>query len=180
MPYEDDFVNNIEFIYEKHYLEVYKFLVCFIGSREEAEDLTQDVFIKVLKHHKKFNHQSKLSTWILSIAKHTAIDYLRRKKFTTLFKQSYFNKLPDNEKQPDLLLSDSENHEIVKKAIRSLKPQYRSVVILRGVNELSIKESAEILGCSQSKVKVDFHRALKILRKNLNTLKEEVFINANG
>lgn len=171
---------NIEQIYESHYLDVYKFLICFIGNQNEAEDLTQEVFIKVLKHRANFNYQSKLSTWILSIAKHTAIDHLRRKKFSSIFKNSFFNQIPDDNNGPDQLLNDLENKKIIKAAITSLKPHYRAIVILRGINELTIRETAEILGCNESKVKVDYHRALKILRRKLIPSKEEVFGNANG
>jgi len=91
---------DIELIYQRHYLDVYKFLICFVGNRNEAEDLTQEVFIRVLKHSSNFNHQSKLSTWILSIAKHTAIDHLRRKKFTSIFKDSFFNQILEESNNP--------------------------------------------------------------------------------
>ncbi len=56
----------------------------------------------------------------------------------------------------------------VHEAISKLKPNYRAVVILRGINEFSVKETSEVLQCSESKVKVDYHRALKELKKRLN------------
>lgn len=68
---------------------------------------------------------------------------------------------------------------LVHAAISKLKPNFRAVVILRGINEFSIKETAEVLNCSESKVKVDYHRALKILRKRLNVVEEEVIRDAN-
>lgn len=170
---------NIELIYDRHYLDVYKFLVSFIGNRNEAEDLTQEVFIRVLKHRSNFNYQSKLSTWILSIAKYTAIDHLRKKRFSSIFKNSFFNQIPDENNNPDRLINDMENKIIINDAIMSLKPHYRAVVILRGINELTVRETAETLGCKETKVKVDYHRALKILRRTLISSKEEVFGNAN-
>jgi RNA polymerase sigma-70 factor (ECF subfamily) len=66
----------------------------------------------------------------------------------------------------------------LQQAIQSLKPTYRSIVILRGINEFSIKETATILQCNEANVKVDYHRALKVLRKKLNLSIEEVFENA--
>ncbi|MDA6131257.1 hypothetical protein OSK38_28320, partial [Escherichia coli] len=60
-----------------------------------------------------------------------------------------------------------------------LKPGFKAVVILRAINEFSIKETSEILNCSESKVKVDYHRALKILKCKLDIDVEEVIENAN-
>ncbi|WP_430541092.1 RNA polymerase sigma factor [Sporosarcina thermotolerans] len=64
-----------------------------------------------------------------------------------------------------------ENWQDLQRALVKLKPHYRSVIILRGLNELSIKETAEALRCSEGKVRVDFHRALQELKKDTN-LKE--------
>ncbi|WP_232426204.1 RNA polymerase sigma factor [Cytobacillus praedii] len=70
--------------------------------------------------------------------------------------------------------------KVVHAVISKLKPDFRAEVILRGVNEFTIKETADILHCSESKVKVDYHRALKILKKKLNMDAKEVIGNANG
>ncbi|WP_186577181.1 RNA polymerase sigma factor [Aquibacillus kalidii] len=172
--------NNIEQIYEDNFQDVYRFLICFLGNRNEAEDLAQEVFIRILKYSSRYNYKSKLSTWILSIAKHVAIDHVRRKKFTSLFKHNFFSEIPDQKNIPDQLIFDMESKKVIQAAISSLKSQHRAVVILRGINELSIRETAEVLNCSVSKVKVDYHRALKILRRKLYPSKEEVFGDANG
>lgn len=76
-------------------------------------------------------------------------------------------------------MEQNETKRLVHVAISKLKPNFRAVVILRGINELSIKETAEILQCSESKIKVDYHRALKELKKKLNIDAEEVIGNAN-
>lgn len=100
------------------------------------------------------------------------------KRFYSVFKDSFFKQLVSNRKIPDEILQDNERTKILQQAIQSLKPMYRSIIILRGINEFSIKETAAILECNESKVKVDYHRALKVLRKNLNVSIEEVFENA--
>ena len=165
-------------IYDLYYLDVYKFLICFTGNQNDAEDLTQEVFIKVLKSYSHFNNQSNIKTWILSIAKHTAIDQIRRKKFLSIFKESFFKQIPSRQKSPDEILQVNENKILLYDAISTLKPNYRAVIILRGINEFSIKETSEILNCKESKVKVDYHRALSILKKKLHLTSEEVFNNA--
>lgn len=169
----DNIEDSIERIYETYHLDVYRFLICFTGNQTDAEDLTQEVFIKVLHSLSTFNHRVKLKTWILAIAKHTAIDHFRRKRFIT-FKDSFFNRIESKDKTPDKILLDSEKKMILLEAIGTLKPNLRVVVILRGISDYSIHETAEILDCTESKVKVDYHRALKKLKERLDLSLEEV------
>lgn len=173
-----DLESNIVDIYRQHYLDVYRFLVCFSGNQNDAEDLTQEVFIRVLKSLEHFHRDRNLKTWIFSIAKHVAIDHYRKKRFTSIFKDGFFKKLHSNDQQPDELLEVDELKQVVHNVIAKLKPHYRAVIILRGINEFSIKEAAEILQCSESKVKIDYHRALKDLKRKLNRDAEEVLTNA--
>jgi len=171
--------DSIDKIYNRHYLEVYRFLICFSGNQNDAEDLTQEVFIRVLNNLSTTRNIVNLKTWIFSIAKHVAIDHFRKKRFSSLFTDSFFKHIVSTEKQPSELMEQNEMNRLVNVAISKLKPSYRAVVILRGINEFSIKETSEILQCSESKVKVDYHRALKELKKKLKFDLEEVIGNAN-
>jgi RNA polymerase sigma-70 factor (ECF subfamily) len=83
------------------------------------------------------------------------------------------------EKGPTELVELSEMQKSVHEGISKLKPNYRAVVLLRGINEFSIKETAEILNCSESKVKVDYHRALIDLKRKLHIDVKEAIGNAN-
>jgi RNA polymerase sigma-70 factor, ECF subfamily len=170
---------QIDKIYNRHYMEVYRFLICFSGNQNDAEDLTQEVFIRVLNNLSNIHSINNLKTWIFSIAKHVAIDHYRKRRFSSLFTDGFFNKIISTEKEPNELFEQNEMKRLVHAAISKLKPNYRAVVILRGINEFSIKETSEILQCKESKVKVDYHRALKELKKKLNINAEEVIGNAN-
>ncbi|NOU74698.1 sigma-70 family RNA polymerase sigma factor [Paenibacillus sp. LMG 31458] len=169
--------STIQLIYEQYHKEVYQFLICFIGNRNDAEDLTHEVFIRILKSLSKFNKTSGLKTWILSIAKHVAIDHYRRKKFYSLFTDAFFMKLTSKDDSPIEQLETKETKLLIWEAISKMKPNYRAVLILRGINELSIKETAEILECSESKVKVNYHRSLGMLEKTLSSLMERGAVN---
>lgn len=170
--------SSIVAIYNKHYLDVYRFLICFSGNQNDAEDLTQEVFIRVLKNLPHFRSGNNLKTWIFSIAKHVAVDHYRKKRLISVFKDGFFAKLESNEKKPDEEFEMSEMEHFVHEAISKLKPKYKAVVILRGINEFSIKETSEILQCSEAKVKVDYHRALKELKRKLTIDAKEVLSNA--
>ncbi|MEH7303437.1 RNA polymerase sigma factor, partial [Neobacillus drentensis] len=163
-------------LYEQHFDDVYHYLLYFTNSKSEAEDLTQDTFIKVLKSYDSFRQQSSLKTWILSIARRTAIDHYRKKKMISILPSI----LTDMRKSEDYIPEEEmvHNHDwgILQKALIQLKPDYRNVIILRGLKEYSIKETAEVLGWIESKVKVDYHRAIKLLKKYVNNSNEGVVI----
>jgi RNA polymerase sigma-70 factor, ECF subfamily len=171
--------DGISEIYNLHYLDVYRFLVCFSGSQNDAEDLTQEVFIRVLNNMSDLSRVSNFKTWIFSIAKHVAIDHYRKKRFSLIFSEGFFKQLVSPDRKPNELIEHNEMKQSVHNAISRLKPNFRAVIILRGINEFSIRETSEILQCSESKVKVDYHRALKDLKRKLNIQIEEVIGNAN-
>lgn len=173
-----DLESRIVTIYQEHYLDVFRFLICFSGNQNDAEDLTQEVFIRVLKSLSSFKEGNNLKTWIFSIAKYVAVDHYRKKKFISIFKDGFFTQFESNDKRPDEALEITEMEQALHLAIAKLKPSYRAVIILRGINEFTIKETSEILHCSESKVKVDYHRALKVLNKKLSINAGEVFTNA--
>lgn len=164
----DNLEKKIHEIYQHHYLDVYKFIICFSGNQNDAEDMTQEVFIRVLKNISKYNYSVSLKTWIFSIAKHVAIDHYRKTRFTIVLKEGFFKQLTSNAKGPIEYVEQNALKNYVHEAISKIRPNYRMVLILRGINELTIKETAQILNYSESKVKVVYHRALKELEKMIS------------
>jgi len=166
----------IDVLYEKYFDDVYQYLLYFTNSKTEAEDLTQDTFIKVIKHYDSFRQQSSVKTWIISIAKRTAIDHYRKKKFISILPSILTDMRKSEDFIPEAEMDQNEDWAVLQKALLKLKPEYRNVVILRGLKEYSVKETAEILDWKESKVKVDYHRAIKLLKKYLNKSNEGVVI----
>lgn len=164
----DNLEDSISTIYRLYYLDVYRFLISFSGNQNDAEDLTQEVFIRVLNNLSNFNRDNNIKTWIFSIAKHVAVDHYRKKRFTSIFKEGFFKQIASIDKGPDELIEHNVMKNSVHEAISKLKPNYRAIVILRGINKLSIKETSQALQCSESKVKVNYHRALKELKRRIN------------
>jgi RNA polymerase sigma-70 factor, ECF subfamily len=72
--------------------------------------------------------------------------------------------LPSSEGLPEKELQDKEERSFFETALLQLKPKYRNVIVLRGIREYTVKETADILGCTEGKVKVDFYRAMKMMR----------------
>ena len=163
-------------LYEQHFDDVYHYLLYFTNSKSEAEDLTQDTFIKVLKSYDSFRQQSSLKTWILSIARRTAIDHYRKKKMISILPSILTDMRKSEDYIPEEEMVHNQDWGILQKALIQLKPDYRNVIILRGLKEYSIKETSEVLGWKESKVKVDYHRAIKLLKKYVDNSNEGVVI----
>lgn len=160
----EDLNQRIRVIYETHYWDVYYFLLHFTGNQNETEDLTQDVFTSLLRALPKYDGRVAIKTWLFSIAKYIAIDYYRKQKLKFFFSEKRLGKLKSNEGVPEVELSHKEELWQLKRALQKLKPQYRMVIILRSIRGCSVKETAELLGISEAKVKVDYHRGLKQLQ----------------
>lgn len=172
-----EFLEDIEWICETYYTDVYQYFLYFTNNRNDAEDLTQETFIKVIKRLESYKQQAKLKTWILSIAKNTAIDYYRRKKLIQFIPDLFSNQMKAKNHLPEQELEIKESWLEVENAMITLKPAYRNVLILRGIQEFSIKETAEILQCSENKVRVDYHRALKELNNKITTDERRLLLN---
>ncbi|WP_238351899.1 RNA polymerase sigma factor [Brevibacillus brevis] len=158
---------RIHDLVETYYQDIYYFLYHFIGNRNDAEDITQEVFTRVLQALPRYDGRVQIKTWIFSIAKHAAIDLYRRKKFQRIFADIWFKELPTKDGLPEEIYMEKERDRQLRDAILSLPPKYRMVVILRSIEGHSVKETADLLGISESKAKVDYHRAIKLVQQKM-------------
>ncbi|OZM57166.1 RNA polymerase sigma factor SigX [Lottiidibacillus patelloidae] len=164
-------------LYEKFHQEIFRFLVYMVKDKQHAEDLVQEVYIKVLDSYDRFRGQSSERTWIYSIARHVAIDWLRKQQRRK--KRGFFQAEIDDEQfiikddapLPEELLTQSETMKAIYQALENCTVDQKTVVILRYIQGLSISETAQTLNWSESKVKTTQHRAIKRLKKlfDLNT-----------
>lgn len=158
---------EIERLFVQYKDDIYNYLVYYTGSMD-VEDIVQDVFIKVITHFDRFENKSNRKTWLISIARHAAIDHYRKQKLKKLFSGKLLTSFLSTDKTPTEALEASEDARELYEAISKLKQSYREVLILRGIQRLSGAETAEILGWSLTKVNVTMHRALKQLENELN------------
>jgi RNA polymerase sigma-70 factor, ECF subfamily len=166
-------------LYEKYHQDVFQFLFYMVRNREQAEDLMQEVYIRVLKSYQHFEGKSSEKTWLFSIARNVAIDAFRKQKG---WKQKIMEKFDWSSQQvkdeypiPEEIAIQKEEIQIMYQGLENCTVDQKMVVIMRYIQELSITETAEALGWTESKVKTTQHRALKVLKKNMEELlgKEE-------
>lgn len=140
-----------------------------IKKDEEAEELCQDVFMRVYDKLGEFNFQSKLSTWIATIAYRHAINHLRKEKMT-------FSDIPDEESftrhfvetnNPESLAEESDLDSFVMKLIDELPVQYKTILTLYHVQSMSYPEICEITGMPQGTVKNYLFRARNLLKEKV-------------
>jgi RNA polymerase sigma-70 factor (ECF subfamily) len=140
-----------------------------VDSQEDREELCQDVFLKVYEKLNEFTFQSKLSTWVATIAYRHGINHLRKKKIE-------IKELPDTENESDQFIStinveenyaDEEMDKLVMKLIEGLPPQYKAILTLYHVQEMSYPEIVEVTGLPEGTVKNYLFRARQILKEKV-------------
>lgn len=151
---------------------VFSIIYRMLGQYQEAEDVSQEVFITVYQKLYQFDTDKKFGPWIHKIAVNTAISYLRknRKVITLNFDETYIQNdhFPSlHIVDPELTIERKELREDIEEAIKELSENYKLVIILRYQLELSNQEIADTLGISKENVEVRIHRARKALRKIL-------------
>jgi RNA polymerase sigma-70 factor (ECF subfamily) len=166
---------SLKFLVERYLRPIYGFIYRFVDSTQDAEDITQDVFVKVWRHIKKFDKEKSFKTWIFSIAKNAAIDFLKKKRTITFseFENAdgenvLSEKLADPSPLPHELLERKEIGDILAKAMGKLSPKYRMVLFLRHNDHFTFREIAESLGEPTDTVKSQHRRALIILKRLLS------------
>lgn len=152
---------SFEKIVIKHKDAMIYFIQKYVKSIDIAEDLAQDVFVYILIHKKNYKFEYSLKTYLYTIAKSKALNYIKREKRIVQLDENQFEDLEDLE---DKIFRD-ERTEKLKKSIQKLKIEYQNAIYLADIEELSYKEIAHILKKTDSSVKVLIYRAREALRK---------------
>jgi RNA polymerase sigma-70 factor (ECF subfamily) len=155
-------------IYDRYSGRIYNFAFRFLRNAEAAEDATQEVFVKMLKHANQFNGDAKLSTWLFSITANWCRDYLRKADNKVKESDDVLVTLPSpSELAPDRALEQRENEQRIRRALATLTPEQREAILLSRYQGLSYAEIAQIAGCSEGAVKTRVFRAMETLKKTL-------------
>lgn len=155
-------------IYDRYSGRIYNFAFRFLKNAEAAEDATQEVFVKMLKHANQFHGDAKLSTWLFSITANWCRDHLRKADNKAKETDDVLVTLPaPAELSPDRSLEQRENEARVRRALAQLTPEQREAILLSRYQGLSYAEIAQISGCSEGAVKTRVFRAMETLKKAL-------------
>lgn len=172
---------HLEILYTEHSKMVFNLALQYVQNIEDAEEITQDVFLSIHKSLEKFNQEAELSTWIYRITINKSLDFIKAKKrvkrfgiFTNLFfENSNEDRFEEKEfNHPGILLEQKEATETIFKAINSLNDNQKTVIILSKIEQKSQKEIAEIIELNVKAVESLITRAKINLLKILNEKKD--------
>ena len=140
-------------------------------TREQNEDLEQEVYIRAWKNTDKYEEQGHFKSWITTIAKNISKDYLksaqkRYEKFSTS-DETVLNTIKDKKQTPELQLVQNERQVQTVKAINSLKPKFKEVIILAEIKGYSYEECAQKLNCPIGTIKSRIYNAKRELADKL-------------
>ena len=167
-----------EKLVEKYIKPLYNFIFQLVRDKETANDITQDVFVKIWKSMSSYDSQKKFSTWIFAIAKNAAFDFLKKKKtipFTAFENESGENFLEfiEDESMPyfNELLRIIDEKKDVADFLDSLSPQMKTILLLHHEYGFSLTEISEIMGHSRNTIKSKYRRAIIFLREQISSKK---------
>jgi RNA polymerase sigma-70 factor (ECF subfamily) len=146
---------------------VYNLAYRMLGSAEDAEDASQEIFLRAYTRLASFDRNRRFSTWLLTIGSNYCIDRLRRRRFSWLTLDDATFELPSAEPGPERSALSGERRAIVRRALQALPDNYRAITVLRYWNDLSYAEIAQVTGLTESTIKTRLHRARHMLAEAL-------------
>jgi RNA polymerase sigma-70 factor, ECF subfamily len=153
---------------------IFRFLLASLRDRDTAENLTQDCFLKAYMGRAHFRGDASLSTWLMKIAMNLLRDHLRSKRlrFWTKTRETALDPIDVSDWVPDGRSSPEEEYiartqvKSIWETVSTLPAKQRSVFVLRFVEEMELKEIAELTGMNPSTVKTHLYRALAVIRES--------------
>jgi len=159
-----------ELLIKKYENILFNYIYKITCSKEDSEDITQEVFIRAYKSLYKFQRKASFSTWLFKIAANCINTYFNKKKnYTVEYDEMLTNAQCKASDKPEEALEITEIKKEVEELLNSLAVEQRSCILLKYVEGFSLKEISEILGISEDAVKMKIYRARKKLCESKNT-----------
>jgi len=167
-------------LYDRYFDRLYSLVFNQVDrNRDIAEDIVQETFLAALKSAKGFKGRSSAYTWLCSIAYHKVADHYRRqsrerKRMVSGIDVDTVDDVenPGRQPQPDSLIESAETRQVVNEALAKLPLDYRQVLILKYVEEMSVLEISQIMGRSPKSIEGLLTRSRKALQPHLSGLRE--------
>ncbi len=169
-------LKSFEELIDRYRNQVFNFVYRILGSRDEAEDIIQDTFMKVYEHLPRYKKQSRFSSYLFTIAHNLSMNRINYQKRSQMKLESLSQSGGDKsqtDRTPDALLRENEIAVVVHKAIEKLPPKYRAALVLSEFEGFSYKQIGDVLNCSVGTVKSRIFRARDLMRGYLKGYEEQ-------
>ncbi len=161
-------VQAFEELVRRYRNQVYALSFHFVRNREEAWDLSQEVFIKAHRSLKRFRGDASFKTWLMRITANQSKDFLKKRRLRTVsLDDEIGQRLPSGAETPDHGVAARELGAAIDEAVRALPPKHRNVFVLREYEGLSYQEIADVMQCNVGTVMSRLHHARKKLQSKL-------------
>ena len=143
----------------RHQDRVFGFILRMLDTRDEAMELTQDVFVKAWQALPGWRPEARFSTWLLQIARNAALDQLRRRRVVQFAPLDDGMDVADTAPGPEARYASRQRQALLENALQQIAAEHREILLLREVEDLSYGELAAVLGIAEGTVKSRLARA---------------------
>ena len=154
-----------EKLYEAYYMRVYSYVMTLCGSKQLAEEITQETFFRAMSRRKDFRQEADEVTWLCTIARNLFYDEKRREKKTAPMPEE----AASDEKSIEQIAADRDSSFRVHLALHALEEPYREIFELRVFGELGFKDIGTIFGKTENWARVTYHRARLKLQERMRS-----------
>ena len=151
-------------LFERYHVPLFDFLTRVTGDRTAAEDLVQDIFMRILKYRATFRDVGSFETWLFSIARNARADYFRKRRPSEPLAEDAMEQ-PESSPGPARQLEAEREHARLRRALMQLREDKRELLVLARYQDMKYEQIAEVLGIEVGAVKVRVHRAIRELRE---------------
>ncbi len=161
-------IKQLSILFDRYHLRLYNYFYKMNYNKALSEDLTQNVFEKIIKHRRTFKNKNAFAPWIFRIARNVNVDNYRLNKI----KVSEEIEVASMDKEDEGYCGNTEQYDILDKAMSMIKPEYKEILVLKRYQGMKYKEIGAILDITENNVKIKAHRAIKSLRKQYYKLEQ--------
>lgn len=170
----DGEVDKLGLLFERHHGVLFNFLLRMTADRQLSEDLTQEVFLRILKYRHTYRGDSQFTTWMFQIARNARVDHFRKHSGEEMVEKGEpLEEFAGSELSPREQVERQQEVKFLNGALQQLSEEQREVLLLSRFHGLKYEQVAQILNCSVGAVKARVFRAMQDLKEHFNLLAGE-------
>jgi RNA polymerase sigma factor (sigma-70 family) len=170
-------LSKLGFLFDRYHLVLFEFLSRMTGNRHAAEDLVQEVFVRILKYRASYRDEAGFRAWVYRIARNAQADYYAKRDRAVPLSEEAMER-PDRNPGPESQIESEREAALLRAALLELREDRRELIVLARYQEMKHEAIASLLGIDTTTVKVRIYRALKELRETFLRLSEKPSCNA--
>ncbi len=169
----DGDLGKLSVLFDRHHRRLFGYCFRFVGNREAAEDLVQEVFVRMLRYRRSYRERGTFEAWMFRMTRNVCLDHLAALEAEVLVEELPPQSAEAPEPEPDVVAAGREELRYLERALDRLPEDKRDLLLLARFGSLTYQEIAESLGCTVAALKVRVHRALRQLKEHYVSVVEE-------